>query len=126
MSSYFTISLRPKKSEGDLSLVSYSRVSEIYDELYEGTTDSQGELTKEKIDGIVRDLEAKISRDKDQLDKYHELAKCNKQYAEDYLSFGEYVNNEVETLNRLKTIQDIVHDTYDGYNSFKCVNWKIE
>lgn len=126
MSSYFTISLRPKKSEGDLSLVSYSRVSEIYDELYEGTTDSQGELTKEKIDGIVGDLEAKISRDKDQLDKYHELAKCNKQYAEDYLSFGEYVDNEIATLNRLKTIQDIVHDTYDGYNSFKCVNWKIE
>lgn len=126
MSSYFTISLRPKKSEGDLSLVSYSRVSEIYDELYEGTTDSQGELTKEKIDGIVGDLEAKISRDKDQLDKYHELAKCNKQYAEDYLSFGEYVDNEIATLNRLKTIQDIVHDTYDGYNSFESVNWEIE
>ena len=36
MSSYFTISLRPKRSEGDLSLVSYSRVSEVYDELYEG------------------------------------------------------------------------------------------
>lgn len=126
MSSYFTISLRPKKSEGDLSLVSYSRVSEIYDELYEGTTDSQEELTKEKIDGIVGDLEAKISRDKDQLDKYHELAKCNKQYAEDYLSFGEYVDNEIATLNRLKTIQDIVRDTYDGYNSFESVNWKIE
>lgn len=126
MSSYFTISLRPKKSEGDLSLVSYSKVSEIYEELYEGTTDSQGELTKEKIDRIVGDLEAKISRDKDQLDKYHELAKCNKQYAEDYLSFGEYVDNEIATLNRLKTIQDIVHDTYDGYNSFESVNWKIE
>ena len=126
MSSYFTISLRPKRSGGDLSLVSYSRVSEVYDELYEGTTDSQGELTKEKIDGIVSNLEAKISRDKDQLHKYHELAKSNTEYVEDYISFGEYVDNEIETLNKIKTIQDIVHDTYDGYNSFESVNWKIE
>ena len=86
MSSYFTISLRPKRSEGDLSLVSYSRVSEVYDELYEGTTDSQGELTKEKIDRIVGDLEAKISRDKDQLHKYHELAKSKPELCQQVLT----------------------------------------
>ena len=49
-----------------------------------------------------------------------------KEYVEDYISFGEYVDNEIETLNKIKTIQDIVHDTYDGYNSFESVNWKIE
>ena len=56
----------------------------------------------------------------------HIPAKSNTEYVEDYISFGEYVDNEIETLNKIKTIQDIVHDTYDGYNSFESVNWKIE
>lgn len=126
MSSYLTISLRPKGSERDLSIVSYSRNSDLYDVFSENTTSDHGELTKEKIDRIMNELESKISRDKDQLNKYHELAKYNTQYAEDYLSFGEYVDNEIATFNRICTIQDIVHDTYGGFNNFESVNWKIE
>lgn len=126
MSSYLTISLRPKGSERDLSILSYSRNSEFYEVFFENTTESQGELTKEKIDRIISEMENQISKDKEQLHKYHELAKYNTQYSEDYLSFGEYVDDEIAAYNKIKTIQDIVHDTYDGFNGFESVNWKIE
>lgn len=150
MSSYLTFYLVPKKtrktyyqsdngeekeeklSEGKpLSLMYYTRSSEIY-QVYEdtlnpaycGNEEKYTELTSEKARQVVSEYESDIKKTENRLRIDYKMLKeggYNQELWDDIHSMEDYLSEQKDILNDIKSIADLVDRVYNDCGDFEKV-----
>ena len=121
-----------KLSEGEpLLLMSFSRSSEIYqaynetlNPAYCGMEEKYTELTYEDSKSVIREFEAELEKTEERLKVDYKMLKEAGYSSElwgEIQSFEEYVNDQRKSLEKLKSISNIVYEVCEGYNDFEKV-----
>ena len=138
MSSYLNIYLVPKRESKRekkqyLSLLSYSRSSDIYEAFYEnmpiafiGSEVKYTTLTKVNMQEILEDLSKNIKSTKERLELYEKYASDNPDYIQSILDERDVLKDYEATYGDVSCIKSIVDDTIDGHNSFEEVCCNID
>ena len=122
MSSYLTFYIVPKAEDSKpLALISYSRNSGIYKSFYNsihpvyiGDGDQYTELTKDKVDQVIFDLQEDINSAKRRLAEYEKHAAGNTEIIDYIIEQREYIDNLEYGLHKIEFIKDLVIDaSYD-------------
>jgi hypothetical protein len=119
MSSYLTFYVVPKEEGAKpISLISYSRNSEIYQYFndnigiaYIGMEEPQyTELTSDKVRFVLDDVIRDISRAEKRVFEYEKHAAGNSEIIDEILSLKEYLETLYYCRSRIEFIQEIVED----------------
>lgn len=133
MSSYLTFYIVPK-TEGakPISLISYSRSSDIYQYFNEninpafiGIEDEAKytELTLEKVDIVLEDLNKSIDKTNNRILEYQKYAAGNMEIIHEILNDKEYLEELKYTLHKIEFIRDLVDESKyscSGYSKVLC------
>ena len=136
MSSYLTFYIKPKE-EGSkpISLISYSRNSEIYqyfkdsiNPAYIGNGDEMNytELTVSDINKVIEYLKDNIDKAKARLYEYEKHASGNLEIIEEILNQKDYLNDLGITLYQIYFIQNIVEESTYSWNDYNKVLCNID
>lgn len=136
MSSYLTFYLVPKKEGSEpISLISYSRNSDIYQYYYDnanpvfiGNNDETqySEVTLEKIDCVLNDLKNDINRALTRVSEYEKQAAGNMEIIEEIINQKEYISDLQYALHKLEFIRDIVEESTYSYADFNKVLCNVD
>lgn len=136
MSSYLTFYIVPKaENSKPLALISYSRNSGIYRSFYDsihpaytGMEDEiqYTELTKDKVDQVIFDLQEDINSAKRRLAEYEKHAAGNTEIIEDIIEQREYIDNLEYGLHKIEFIKDLVIDAGYGCTGFTKVLCNVD
>lgn len=121
MSSYLTFYAR-SKDEGSkpISLVSYSRNNEIYQQfndtihpVYIGNSDEcqYTKLTVEQVDSVIKEIESELRKARFRLKEYDKHASGNMDMVECIIEQKEYIEDLEYTLHRTMFIRELVSDS---------------
>lgn len=133
MSSYLNFYLVPKVEDSKpLHLISYSRNSDIYQYFndninpayigLEGET-QYTELTKEKVNLVLENLNSDISKARRRISEYEKYAAGNTEIIEDIIGQKEWIEELEYALHQTEFIQSLVQEmsfNYTGYNKILC------
>ena len=141
MSSYLTFYLVPKAEESKpdvkpISLINYSRSSDIYQYFYENVhpayiEDKDGntqytELTTEMVDSVIEDLKNDITKAEKRISEYEKHAGGNSEIIEEILSIQEYKEDLEWALHKVEFIRDIVKESNDSWNDYNKVLCNVD
>lgn len=130
MSSHLTFYIVPKRKLNKeekkyISLVAYSRSSDIYQYFYENinpafegygvTKDNYTILTKENINLVINDFNHDIQKAQNRLIEYEKYAKDNVDYINEIIELKEYIKNLQYWRDKTSFIEDIVNDIDNYY-----------
>lgn len=135
MSSYLTFYAVPKaENSKPIGLISYCRSNDIYqyfsdnihpayignDEEYHYT-----ELTVEKVDRVLEDLNNDIKKAKIRIEEYEKCANGDTEIIETIIEFREYLENLETALYRTEFIKELVLETKYS-NSLKAIYCNVD
>lgn len=140
MSSYLTFYIVPKrKSDKEekkyISLVAYSRNSDIYQYFRENINpvfaDYNKEipyttLTKESIGEVIEDFSNDIQKAQTRLVEYEKYAKDNPDYINEIIELKEYIIDLQYWKDKVSFLEDIVDDTSSTYSEIEEVCCNID
>lgn len=126
MSSYLTFYLKPKKEDKDIiSLISYSRNTQIYKMFMDGINPTYigigdetlyTELTKDKINTVIEEIDYNIKNVKRLIETYEKcLTSDNVEYI---IELKEHLEDLETALNRTNFIKELVYEADLG-----CANY---
>lgn len=133
MSSYLTFYIVPKEEDSKpIALLNYSRNTDIYQYFVDNIiiaffgmeNDPQyTELTEEKINCVIHDLESDIDRAQKRIEEYERHVDGNMDIIEEIISQKDYINNLKYTLSEIKFIKQFITEatySYSDYNKVLC------
>lgn len=127
MSCYLTFYIETAKKE-KLSIVSYSRSSDIYAAFYENLniefSDSDVKYTKvsaDDIGNVMASINSDISSASARLTEYEKYAKDNPKYINEIISLKEYIGNLKRTVDTISLLYNIADDAENGFVDAKGV-----
>ena len=135
MSSYLTFYAVPK-AEGSkpIGLINYCRSNDVYQYFsdnihpaYIGNDeeDHYTELTVEKIDRVLEDLNNDIKKTKIRIEEYEKCANGDTEIIETIIEFREYLENLETALYRTEFIKELVLET-EYSNSLKAIYCNVD
>ena len=127
MSSYLTFYIETKTKE-KISIVSFSRSSDIYTAFYENLSiefsDSETKYTKitaDDIGNVMGSINSDISRSTSRLNEYEKYVKDNPSYIDEIISLKEYIEDLKRTVNTISFMYSVADDAENNFVDAKGV-----
>lgn len=127
MSSYLTFYLKVKEVEKPVSLVSYSRSTDIYQYFSEninpafiGMDDETKytELKQTDVDLVIEDMNNDIGKAKKRIEEYEKHAGGNQEIIEEILNWKEYIEDLEYWVHKVEFIKELVVESSYSFCSY--------
>lgn len=127
MSSYLNFygRLRENPESEPVLFLSYSRSSDMYQEMYENLSvpyDEDGtkflKLTSSNLDEVLKQIQDNISSTRSRIKHLEDHANGNKDIIYDIVSLEEYTRDLERTRHSIEIIKDIVEEATFDYSGF--------
>lgn len=135
MSSYLTFYLKVKEVEKPISLVSYSRSTDIYqyfsenvNPTYIGMDDETKytELKQSDVDSVIADMNIDIGKAKKRIEEYEKHAGGNQEIIEEILTWKEYIEDLEYWLHKVEFIKELVTEANYSWTSYDKVLCNVD
>lgn len=135
MSSYLTFYLKVKEIEKPVSLISYSRSTDIYqyfseniNPAYIGMDDETKytELKQSDVDAVIADMNIDIAKAKKRIEEYEKHAGGSQEIIEEILNWKEYIEDLEYWVHKVEFIKELVIDSGYSYCSYDKVLCNVD